>query len=332
MSLTEPTHNNTRRPRKRGLSYYLGMIIVFILGGFILIYAVSKVSFSFFTKVDTVAIVPVEGTIVTSDETVRTLQKYAEDPEVKAIVLKVDSPGGAVGASQEIYGEVRRVIEEHKKPVVASFGNIAASGGYYVACAADEIITNPGSLTGSIGVIMELPNFQELIRKIGVQMEVVKSGEFKDIASPTRELTEKERHILESVINDVYDQFFEAVYSGRKVQIRAAVLKDLEQRTDDDTTTPTVTEEQVKQYLRNLADGRIFSGRQAVEHGLADQTGTLQDAINRVAARAGIEGKPHVKRPKKEFSVFDLVTSKLPSLKDFPISDTPRLEYLFTLR
>ncbi len=231
-----------------------------------------------------VAIVDVSGVISGSAEVVRQLKKYADDGSVKAIVLRIESPGGGVSPSQEIYDAVLEAKKQ--KRVVASMGTVAASGGYYIACAADSIVANPGSLTGSIGVIFEFPVFGELFKKIGVKTEVVKSGELKDVGSPTRPMTEKERVMLQSVINDTYDQFVEAVVKNRRME-RSKVLA--------------------------LADGSVFTGRQAKVNGLVDRLGNFEDAIKLAGKMGGIAGEPKTVKEKKyrRRTIFDLAGEEL---------------------
>jgi len=229
-----------------------------------------------------VAIVRVEGPILDSYETVEELKAFADDPLVKAIVIRIDSPGGGVAPSQEIYNAVKRVRREHNKTVVASMGTVAASGGYYIAVATDRILANPGTLTGSIGVIMQMANFQELLEKIGVKSVVVKTGKFKDLGSPFRPMLEEERQLLESVMNDTLSQFIEAVADGRSMD-----AAEVEQ----------------------LADGRVFTGRQAKSVLLVDEIGDLQDAIKLAGELSGIEGTPRVMETTKPFSFQEFLES-----------------------
>ncbi len=229
-----------------------------------------------------VAIVRVEGPILDSYQTVEELKTFADDPLVKAIVIRIDSPGGGVAPSQEIYNAVKRVRRENNKTVVASMGTVAASGGYYIAVATDRILANPGTLTGSIGVIMQMANFQELLEKIGVKSVVVKTGKFKDLGSPFRPMVEEERQLLESVMNDTLSQFIEAVAEGRSM----------------DTAE-----------VEQLADGRVFTGRQARSVLLIDEIGDLQDAIKLAGELGGIEGTPRVLETTKPFSFQELLES-----------------------
>ncbi len=211
-----------------------------------------------------VAVVAVEGVIENSDDIVQTLDRLAKNDGVRAVVLRVDSPGGGVAPSQEIYDAVWRARQ--KKPVVASLGGEAASGGYYIASACQTIVANPGTLTGSIGVIMHTGTVSELLKKIGVSPTTLKAGKFKDIGSPFREMTEEERKLLGDVLDNVHEQFIAAVARGRSLKV------------DD---------------IRPLADGRIFSGQQALELHLVDRLGGLEDAVKVAAERAGITGEPH---------------------------------------
>jgi len=222
-----------------------------------------------------VGVIEVTGVIAASRETIKQLIDFRDDAAIKAIVLRVDSPGGGVGPSQEIYEEVRKTVSV--KPVVVSIGSVAASGGYYIAVPAQRIVANPGSITGSIGVIMEFTNFQELLQKIGLRSDVIKSGEHKDIGSPVRPMSDNDRQILQAMIDDVHAQFIEAVADGRKM--------------DPETVRP-------------LADGRIFTGRQAMAAGLVDDLGSLQDAIEVAAELAGIEGEPKVIYPPRPRTSF----------------------------
>jgi protease-4 len=231
-----------------------------------------------------VAVIDVTGVIFNSADVVRQLKKYEEDGSVKAILLRIDSPGGVVAPSQEIYERVAAARE--KKPVVASMGSVAASGGYYIACGADTIVANPGTLTGSIGVIFEYPVFADLFKKIGIRTEVVKSGELKDVGSASRPMTERERRMLQAVINDTYEQFVDVVSKNRRLE-RARVLA--------------------------LADGSIFTGRQAKENGLVDKLGTFEDAVRLAGKMGGISGEPKTVKEKKyrRRSMFDLVGEEL---------------------
>ncbi len=249
-----------------------------------------------------VALIRVEGVILDAQTTIGELKQYSENPLVKAIVLRIDSPGGGVVPSQEIHDAVKRVKNKSNKAVIASMGTVAASGGYYIAAATDRIIANPGTLTGSIGVIMEMANFEGLLKKIGVEGVVIKSGRFKDVGSPLRKMSDEERKLLQSVMDDVHHQFIQAVADGRSLE-----LSDVEP----------------------LADGRIFTGRQAKEARLVDELGDLDDAIHIAADIAGMEGEPKVVEPRKRFSFRDIIESRWSSV--FPkleLETGVKLKYL----
>lgn len=254
---------------------------------------------------DRIALIRIEGVIVDSRETVEELRRYHEDDSIKAILIRVDSPGGAVVPSQEIYDEVKRIRDAGKKRIVTSMGTVAASGGYYIAAASEKIIANPGTLTGSIGVIMELVNVEGLLQKIGVEGVVIKSGENKDVGSPFRKMTDPERALLQHVMDDVHTQFIEAVAEGRSLKIET---------------------------VRTYADGRIFTGRQAKEIGLVDELGNLQDAIKRTAELAGIEGEPQTVETQKRLTLLELLQNRFLGKWEsahFPVSSV-RLNYLFS--
>ena len=251
---------------------------------------------------DRIALIRIEGVILDSKETVRELKEFGESSTVKAIVLRIDSPGGGVVPSQEIHDAVKRVRNKNNKTVVASMGTVAASGGYYIASATDRIMANPGTLTGSIGVIMELTNLQGLFKKIGVENVVVKSGRYKDIGSPFRKMTPEDRRILQAVMDDVHGQFIEAVAEGRSLDISE---------------------------VRPLADGRIFTGRQAKDVMLVDELGNLDDAIRLAADMVGIEGEPKVVEPSKPFSLRRLIEGHLfGSMPRLGFQPSVRLKYL----
>ena len=265
-----------RRPVRTALTIValigIGFIALSLLGNFL--------SEGGWIGGDKVAVIRIEGIILDSRETIEELRHYRDNPSVKAIVLRIDSPGGAVVPSQEIFAEVRKTRAEGKIKVVTSMGNVAASGGYYIAAATDRIVANPGTLTGSIGVIMELANVKGLLEKVGVQSVVIKSGRHKDMASPFRAMTPEDRALLQTVLDDVHAQFIDAVATGRSLQL-----------------------EQVK----TLADGRIFTGKQAQTVNLVDELGDLHDAIQLAARLVGISGEPRVIETHKRFSWRDLL-------------------------
>ncbi len=237
-----------------------------------------------FASGDKIAIVEIKGVITQSSGVIEEMNQYKEDEGVKAIILRIDSPGGGVGPSQEIHREVLKI--RSKKKVITSMGSVAASGGYYIASASDLIIANPGTITGSIGVLMEFTNIEELFKKIGIKGVVLKSGEHKDIGSPFREMTPEEKQIVQAVIDNVHQQFVQAVAEGRKMD---------------------------REKVMQVADGRILTGEQAKQIGLVDQIGNLQDAIDVVAKMVGIEGKPNVVYPKRKFSLWELLVRQMAS-------------------
>lgn len=217
---------------------------------------------------DKIGVLEVEGTIVDSRLLVEQIVAFRDRDNIKAVVVRVDSPGGGVGPSQEIYAELNKLSEE--KPLVISMGSVAASGGYYLAVAGERIFANPGTITGSIGVIMSFPNYQDLMGKVGIQTEVIKSGTFKDIGSSTRKFTGADRELLQQMIDDVHLQFVEAISVGRNLPL---------------------------EKLHPYADGRIFTGRQAQELGLIDELGTFNDAIKYAAKVANIDDEPDLVYP-----------------------------------
>ncbi len=249
-----------------------------------------------------VAVLRIDGVILDSQTYLENLSKIKKDDKIKALVLRIDSPGGAVGPSQEIYGEIKKVRE--KKPVIASLGSVGASGGYYIACAAEKILANPGTITGSIGVIAEFANYEQLLKWAKVDVEVIKSGEFKDVGSPVRAMTDPERKYIQNLIDSVHSQFKLAVSQGRGID-----LKD----------------------VNNLADGRVFTGEQAKELKLVDELGSISDAIRLAGTMGGIKGEPNVVYyPKKRMNFLDLLLSKFEShgLIGFPIKERFGLFYL----
>lgn len=246
-----------------------------------------------------VGLIEIVGDIESSEGVVDQLEHMRLDSTVRAVVLRLDSPGGGVGASQEIYEAVRKV-RDADKPVIASMGGVAASGAYYIACAADSIVANPGTLTGSIGVIMSFPNTEELFRKVGVRFEVIKTGKFKDIGSLSRPMTPEEKELLQTVLSNVYEQFVSAIAEGRGLERRD---------------------------ILPYADGRIFSGDQAQAYGFVDRLGDLNDAIQLAASMADIKGRPVVvRKERRRVSLLDLFQDKLHLVPGFSQSG-PRLEY-----
>ncbi|MCD6570934.1 MAG: signal peptide peptidase SppA [Deltaproteobacteria bacterium] len=224
----------------------------------------------------------IKGPIIEATSYIETIDKYKDDNSIKAIVVRIDSPGGKVGSSQEIYSALVKLKE--KKPVVVSMASIAASGGYYIACASDTIIALPGTLTGSIGVIAEFIDVSEGLQKLGVKAESITSGKMKDAGSPFRHMTDKERAYFESMVKDVYEQFIEVVSASRKLSMSE---------------------------IRHLSDGRAFTGRQAYELGLIDMLGGLNDAIDKAKELSGLKGKVRIIKPEKRFGLIEFMTRLL---------------------
>ncbi len=279
MSQPVPPPVAAQAPPSRGLFQRKPLLAAILIIVFVIVlFTLILMSFSFVSRKhstgiswgDKVGVVKIEGIILDSQEAIEDLQRFKKNRSVKAVVLRVDSPGGAVGPAQEIFGEVKKVCED--KPVVVSMGSVAASGGYYVAAPASWVVANPGTITGSIGVVMDFTNIEDLFKWMKIKHETIKSGEMKDVGSPYREMTEKERKYLQQVVGDVHLQFKEAVAEGRKMDMKA---------------------------VQELADGRIFTGRQAMELGLVDQLGNMSDAIDKAAELAGIKGEPQVVWPPK---------------------------------
>lgn len=228
-----------------------------------------------------VASLELEGVILDSQEFVDQLEDYGKRSGVRSVVIRINSPGGGVAASQEIFEAIKKFRSETEKKVVVSMASVAASGGYYVACAADKIFANPGSITGSIGVIAEWYNYGDLLQWAKLQNVVFKSGELKDAGSATRPLSEEENAFFQSLIDNIHSQFVSAVADSRNMEEEA---------------------------VRMLADGRVFTGLQAKSNHLVDEIGTLQDAIEAAAKMAGISGPPKILKPmKKDISLLDLI-------------------------
>lgn len=246
------------------------LVLAILLGGTLLLalhYFNPSATTLFKEKI---GVVSITGAITSGNKISSELVKFAKDESIKAIILQINSPGGGVGATQEIYREVQKITTQ--KPVVAAMGSVAASGGYYVAAPATKIVSNPGTITGSIGVFIQFVRLEELMTKIGVELEIVKSGEFKDMGSPDRKLTQRDREIINALIKDLQSQFVAAVASGRSLSV---------------------------QKVREIADGRIFSGARAKDLGLVDVLGNFQDAVEITKTIVGIQGDVELVYPKK---------------------------------
>jgi protease-4 len=276
------------------------LIIITVISGLIILSLLLTLVEKDVVQKEKIGIVTVEGPIITSKDTIEELKTYRKDNSIKAIILRVESPGGGVAPSQEIYEEVKKTAKE--KPVVVSMGAVAASGGYYISAPATKIVANPGTLTGSIGVIMEIPNIKGLMEKIGVKTEVIKSGRYKDIASIFKDMEPEQRKILQSVLDDVHEQFIKAVAEGRRLPVN---------------------------QVRELADGRVFTGSQALQLKLVDELGNMEDAIELARELAGIKGEPQIVYKKEKISIIELLKNKLPKeiLNDY---STLKIKYLLT--
>jgi len=254
----------------RGIGILSAFLLVFVLTAFLLSYFGGGQSGAGLWS-EAVGVIEVRGVINDADKIVDSIRRFAKADHVRAVVLRVESPGGGVTPSQEIYRELTRLRE--KKPVIASLGGVAASGGYYIASACSTIVANPGTITGSIGVIMETVNVQGLLEKLGVKGVVIKAGTYKDLGSPLRDMSPEERRILGTMLDDVHRQFIAAVATGRHMD---------------------------EAKIQPLADGRVYSGEQALRLGLVDQLGNFQDAITLAAEKGGIAGEPQVIRAQQQ--------------------------------
>ena len=267
--------------------FILGIATIFSLSSFFLSKNILSKQFD---KQGNVGIVEITGIISSSKKVIKQIKDFREDDSIKAIILRIDSPGGGIGPSQEIYAETMRTRD--KKPIIASLGSVAASGGYYIASATKKIIANPGTITGSIGVIVGYTNIQEILKKIGLSAIVIKSGKFKDIGSPVRDITDNEKEFLQNLVDELHMQFVNHAAEGRGI----------------DT-----------EIMAKLADGRIYTGQTAMELNLIDQLGNFEDSIEFAGKLAGIKGEiiPVYPQPDK-MSFFKEFTQSL--LKDINIT------------
>ena len=251
-----------------------------------------------------IALVRIQGMLMDSQNIVRQLSDYRHNPGVRGILLRIDSPGGAVAPAQEIYSEIMKLRADHKT-VYASMGTVAASGGYYIACAADYVLANPGTLTGSIAAVMAFSNIEELTNKIGVKPIIIKSGKYKDVGSPLRAMNPEERKLLQNVVDDVHQQFVQAVAKGRGLSVSE---------------------------VKEIADGRIMTGQQALKLKLIDEIGGLEKTLELLAKKIGVEGRPKVIEEKEKTPFFDwLLQSSLSSrlIETLIPASLPRLQYIW---
>lgn len=261
----------------------LGLVLLIALGAVLYFFFYragarsGSVGTQSFSLNDKIGVVLVEGVIGDPFDIIENIDEFGKDSSIAAVVLRIDSPGGGVAASQEIYDAI--IALKKKKKVVVSMGSVAASGGLLIACAGDKIVANPGTITGSISAIMQFANVEELLKKVGVKSSVVKSGQYKDIGSPTREMTPEERIIIQELVNDIYNQFIDVIVRDRKM---------------------------IREQVVAIGDGRVFTGRKAKEYGLVDQLGDMAAAAKLASVLAGKNGKYDLVYPKKKHpSVFD---------------------------
>ncbi|WP_299238589.1 signal peptide peptidase SppA [Sulfurihydrogenibium sp.] len=254
-------------------------ILIGIIALIVIFYIISALRYESQPKV---GLIRIEGTITDYLDTVSIISEATKDESIKAVVIDVDSPGGAVGASQEIYRAIEKLRE--KKPVVVSMGNVAASGGYYISAPANVIYANPGTITGSIGVIIQHVDVSEILNKFGVKVNTIKSGANKDILYPTKPLLPEQKALLEKTVMDVYDQFLDAIVRYRPIK---------------------------KDVLKNYADGRVFSGNEAKALGLVDKIGNIQDAISEAKKLGKLkEDAPVIELKPKKSLLDELMNSK----------------------
>lgn len=292
-------------------------IIGIFAGGIILLIAITVFSLSgmFSSEADEdgdyssslnsgskIGLVDISGEIISSDFYVRQIEAFRESSSIQGLLVRVNSPGGAVAPSQEIYESIR-AFRESGKPVVISMNSVAASGGYYLALGGSTLMANPGTITGSIGVIIQYPQVKPLMDKVGIEVITVKSGKFKDVGSPFRQQTTEDLTYLQNVINDTYDQFVETVASERNLPIDSA---------------------------RALAEGKIYTGRQAMNNGLVDTLGTFEDAVRLAGKMAGISGKPELVKKRKQEKFLDRLlgtdSESMSAIRDIFISK-PIVQY-----
>lgn len=294
--------------RKHPVLLGILLLLIIVSSFFLFLLGITALSGErdFFAAKERVGIVTVEGIIKESQSTREQLSDIKKDDSIKAVVIRVDSPGGGVAASQEIYDAIMDLRK--KKRVVVSMGSVAASGGYLISCAAEKIVANPGTLTGSISAVMYLANAEELLKKIGFKASVIKSGRFKDIGSPTRRMTPAEVKLLQQLVDDIGDQLIEVVSHDRKIP---------------------------KDELKLIADGRVFTGRQAQKLKLVDDLGDIDYAVRMAGMLSGIKGEPEViyarKRGKKLWELFikDTMASLAQTFRETEMRQDP-VQYLYT--
>lgn len=313
----ENTSTNTVYIKKEssGWKWFFAIILVLIFFGMLSI-AGSFIIFSkAVTNLDTgdyyyetsgghgskkIAVVDLDFTIISSESIVRQFKKYAKDDNVKAIILRINSPGGGVAATQEMYEIIKRT-RDGGKPVIVSMGSIAASGGYYSACGSSYIFANPGTLTGSIGVIINLMSFKDLAEKIGIKETTIKSGELKDAGNPFKVLSERDSLYFQDIIDNSFQQFFDVVATERRID---------------------------REKLKEIANGRVFTGSQALDLGLIDELGTFDDAVKYAADKVGIEGDPPLVRERRRKGFFTFMLESMNHSEFDDIKEEVKTEYI----
>ncbi len=308
--MTQPEQNK-RKNRKAFWIVLISFLSLCFLFGIIIVLLIFKSIFSGISTTEyeyeviksgkeKIAIVDLDYTIITPDILVKQIKKFREDKSIKAIVLRIDSPGGGSAATHEMYEEVKKT-RDSGKPIVVSVGTVAASGGYYVACGANKIVANPSSLVGSIGVIIQYITIRDLAEKLGIKDVTITSGDLKDTGNPFRDVNERDKKYLQDIINDSYELFLEIVAKERNINI--------------DT-------------LKNVATGRVYTGRQALKIGLIDTLGTLDDAIKIAAELSNIKGEPTIIKEKKKTYFLDLLLEKISQIGLSELNNLIKEEYL----
>ena len=247
-----------------------------------------------------IGVVELDGAITESESFIEDLERFQDDDDVEGLIVRIDSPGGAVAPSQELYGAIQRASEE--KPLAVSLGSVAASGGYYAACGSDMIFSNPGTITGSIGVITQFFNVERLVDRTDIDVHTIVSGDFKNAGSPFEPFEDEHAEYFADMVFDIHDQFVEDVAECREMEIRE---------------------------VNRLADGRVYTGRQAYDHDLVDRLGSLHDAIDHIAEEADLDDPPVVYPPEEKLGIFGelfrvAVDSSVTELKEHK---KPRVSY-----
>jgi len=280
MAADNPSVPSKRHPLRHALLVTVLAVLLFVGLSFAVLSLTSPGSF--LGLGDKVGVVEIKGLISESRPTLKQLERYQKDKSIKAVVVRINSPGGAVGPAQEILRELEKLRKEKK--VVASLGTVAASGGYYIACGADLIMANPGTATGSIGVIMQFANVEALTKKLGLDFFNLKAGRYKDVGTPFRQMTKEEKEYLQHLVDNIYQQFLQDVAKNRKLPL---------------------------EKVKVLAEGKVYTGEEAKAAGLVDELGNLPDAIERAGRLAGIKGKVEAVYPEKEgFSLLRFLLGK----------------------